>query len=285
MPSLSRVLALLLTLGLPGATLAGDFAQAYAQAERALEQLKQLIGDQADQLVLSVPNRPVMPLSLFMPICSPPHLLGLGDELRAVSNCLVGGHSGVMLWEQRDGQWARGTLLARQRTAFGQGTVATPNWRDLESRARWARPISRMAGREIEQWPALWQTLRERPALDYTPSLHDTPERWPHGLAALHRDGRLMLSGRGLAGLADWQQWMARQQWSDAVVGVSSADVTEKGYARRKPGLLLETLTLGGAPYGLVLLEGEHVRAAFALWKSAHRQLVLEPLTDDTRRL
>lgn len=288
------LLVVLLSFSMP---LAADRLEARIEAAQPLiESLRQRFREAPETLpVVGLRGHGARPLSSYHQRgCSLPELAYPLPLPTAVSHCVGPGVASSrsdhpeqrlwIVWEYRDGEWRSGQEMARQWRQ--RGTWGWHTERDTRATTRGGRelalPITTASAAQLQALGALWRHLATTPLEGLETLDVDFPGAWPPGLSALHRDGRLLLRDHRLAGLGDWQEWMAEQTLPDWVEGVAGVGVSRRSSYGEPPmpALLLATRRLGESRQGLVLVPAATPLSRDPLWASSEWALAWMEITE-----
>lgn len=279
-----RWLLLCACLACGGGLRAESLGKSIGQAEALLAQLHKQIHHQPESLQVKLPARnqrhSLKELGLH-PLCQPPVLVRAAPPVRAMSQCMGMQSSGgamtqvqaAIFWDHSGSAWQNGRVLRMQVNDLRRMRIEPQEDVALDSEQAMVQGMAQASAPELQQLDRIWQSL-VGVALDEWPGWQEgAPEAWPKDLLALHRDGRLRLSGSRLHGLHAWQAWwgpLAKPAAVEALVGVPSR---LEGVV---PALQLAELQLGGRPFAMVLLPANRQPTqARALWSDRQWQLLM----------
>lgn len=279
-----RWLLLCVCLACCGALRAQSLSQSIGQAEVLLAQLHKQIHHQPESLQVKLPARnrrhSLKELGLH-PLCQPPVLVRAAPPVRAMSQCMgmeygSGGMTQVqaaIFWDHGGSAWQSGRILRLQLNDLRRIRTEPQEDAALDSEQAMVQGMAQASAQELQQLDRIWRSLVDTPLEEWPGWQDGMPEAWPEDLLALHRDGRLRLSGSRLRGLHAWQAWwapLAKPAAVEALVGVKSR---LEGVV---PALQLAELQLGGRPFAMVLLPANRQPTeARALWSDRQWQLLM----------
>lgn len=267
-----------------GALRAQSLGHSIGQAEVLLAQLHQQIHKQPESLQVKLPTgnqrHSLKELGLY-PLCRPPALVRAAPPVRAMSLCMGMESSGgsltqvqaAIFWDHSGSAWQSGRMLRLQLNDLRRMRTEPQEDVTLDSEQPLVQGMAQATAQELQQLESVWQGLVDTPLEEWPGWQEGMPEAWPEDLLALHRDGRLRLSGARLRGLQAWQAWwapLAKPAAVEALVGVPSR---LEGVV---PALQLAELQLGGRPFAMVVLPASRQPTdAQALWSDRRWQLLM----------
>lgn len=279
-----RWLLLCACLACCGVARAQSLGHSIGQAEALLAQLHQQIHHQPESLQVKLPARnqrhSLKELGLY-PLCRPPVLVRAAPPVRAMSQCMgmeaTGGGltqvQAAIFWDHGGSGWQNGRVLRLQLNDLRRMHIEPQEDASLDSEQAMVQAMAQASPQELQQLDSVWQSLVDTPIEEWPGWQEGAPEAWPKDLLALHRDGRLRLSGSRLSGLHAWQAWwtaLAKPAVVEALVGVPSR---LEGVV---PALQLAELQLGGRSFAMVLLPANRQPTqARALWSDRQWQLLM----------
>lgn len=280
----SRWLLLCACLACCGALRAENLGQSIGQAELLLGQLQKQIAGKPESLQVKVLARnqqhSLEALGLSR-LCRQPVLVRTVPPVRAMTQCMGMEFSGggmtqvqaAIFWDHSGSTWQSGRVLRLQVSGLGGNHAGSQQEAALDNEQAMVQAMAEATPQELQQLDRIWQSLVDAGLDEWPEWPSGAPEAWPKDLLALHRDGRLRLSGARLRGLHDWQAWwapLAKPDGVDALVGVNSR---LEGVV---PALQLAELQLGGRPFAMVVLPASRQPTdAQALWSDRRWQLLM----------
>ncbi|VXC18346.1 conserved exported hypothetical protein [Pseudomonas sp. 8AS] len=284
-----RWLLLCACLACCGALRAQSLSHSIGQADVLLAQLYQQIHKQPESLQVKLPARnqrhSLKELGLY-PLCRPPVLVRAAPPVRAMSQCMGMESSGggltqvqaAIFWDHSGNAWQSGRMLRLQLKDLTRYRTEPQNDAALENEQAMVQAMAQASPEELQALERVWQNLSAMPLEEWPGWQDGAPEAWPEDLLAMHRDGRLRLSGSRLGGLHAWQAWwaaLAKPATVEALVGVKSR---LDGVV---PALQLAELQLAERPFAVVLLPASRQPTqARALWSDRQWQLLMVRLDE-----
>ncbi|QKE65568.1 hypothetical protein HNE05_20125 [Aquipseudomonas campi] len=279
-----RWLLLCACLACCGTLRAESLGKSIGEAEALLAQLQKQIAGKPESLRVKLPARnqhhSLKELGLH-PLCQPPVLVRAAPPVRAMSQCMGMQFSGggmtqvqaAIFWDHSGSAWQSGRVLRMQVNDLRRMRTEPLEDVALDSEQAMVQGMAQATAQELQQLDRVWRSLVDTPLEEWPGWQAGMPEAWPEDLLALHRDGRLRLSGSRLRGLHAWQAWwtpLAKPAAVEALVGVPSR---LEGVV---PALQLAELQLGGRPFAMVLLPANRQPTqAHALWSDRQWQLLM----------
>lgn len=267
-----------------GALSAQSLSHSIDQADVLLAQLHQQIHNQPESLQVKLPTRDqrhsLKELGLH-PLCRPPVMVRAAPPVRAMSQCMgmEFGNGGMIqvqvaiFWDHNGSAWQSGRVLRMQVNDLRRMRNEPQQDAALENEQAMVQAMAQASPQELQALERVWQSLAAMPLEEWPGWQDGAPAAWPEDLLALHRDGRLRLSGSRLGGLHAWQAWwaaLAKPAAVEALVGVKSR---LDGVV---PALQLAELQLAERPFAVVLLPANRQPTeARPLWSDRQWQLLM----------